>query len=99
MFIFPIRAIGLVAKRRITTDPDDPRVAMFFPSNHLHLDYPVVLHKDDVTTTDMSAEEAVKFFVSCGVIGDAKRIRSAGVPLDIAPSPTTVRPRSLTQAS
>ena len=91
--------IGLVAKRHITTDPDDPRVVVFFPSNHLHLGYPVVLHKDDVTPIDMSVEEAVKFFVSCGVIGDDKLIRSAGALLDIAPAPVTERPRALTQAS
>lgn len=70
--------LGLVAKRHITTDPDDPRVVVFFPSNHLHLGYPVVLHKDDLTHIDMSVEEAVKFFVSCGVIGDDKLIRSNG---------------------
>ncbi|MES2642751.1 MAG: DUF502 domain-containing protein [Myxococcota bacterium] len=87
--------LGLVAKRRITGDPDDPRVVVFFPSNHLHLGYPVVLHRDDLTPIDMSVEEAVKFFVSCGVIGDDKLIRSGGelIPIDslAALSPPSVR--------
>lgn len=80
--------LGLVAKRHITSDPDDPRVVVFFPSNHLHLGYPVVLHKDDLTPIDMSVEEAVKFFVSCGVIGDDKLIRSKGALVEIEPAPT-----------
>ena len=76
--------LGLVAKEHIT-DPDDDRVVVFFPSNHLHLGYPVVLHRDDITVIDMSVEEAVKFFVSCGVIGDDRLIRSNGVLIDVQP--------------
>lgn len=87
--------LGLVAKRNITSDPDDPRVVVFFPSNHLHLGYPVVLHRDDLTPIDMSVEEAVKFFVSCGVIGDDKLIRSGGELIDIEPLPVnSARPAS-----
>lgn len=61
--------LGMVARNQISTDPDDDRLVVFFPSNHLHLGYPVVLHRKDVVIIDMSIEEAVKFFVSCGVVG------------------------------
>jgi len=76
--------IGLLAKEHIVPDGSDDRVVVFFPSNHLHLGYPVVLHRDDVTPVDMSVEEAIKFFVSCGVVGDDKLIRSGGELLDAA---------------
>jgi uncharacterized membrane protein len=79
--------IGLVAKTRVTDDPDDDRVVVFFPSNHLHLGYPVVMHRSDMTVIDMSVEEAVKFFVSCGVIGDDKLVRTNGRLIDVHPAP------------
>lgn len=70
--------LGLVAKERVSDHPAENRMVVFFPSNHLHLGYPVVLPADDVTIIDMSVEEAVKFFVSCGVIGDDKLVRQEG---------------------
>ncbi len=70
--------LGLLAQEQVTKDPGDDRVVVFFPSNHLHLGYPVVLRSSDVTTVDMTVEEAVKFFVSCGVVGDDSLIRSGG---------------------
>lgn len=82
--------IGLVAKARVTDDPDDDRVVVFFPSNHLHLGYPVVLHRKDVVVIDMTVEEAVKFFVSCGVIGDDRLVRSNGRLIDVHPAPARV---------
>ncbi|MFZ5477095.1 MAG: DUF502 domain-containing protein [Myxococcota bacterium] len=83
--------LGLVAKARVTDDPDDDRVVVFFPSNHLHLGYPVVMHRADMTVIDMSVEEAVKFFVSCGVIGDDRLVRSGGQLIDVHPAPRTAR--------
>lgn len=77
--------LGLIAKNRVTDDPDDDRVVVFFPTNHLHLGYPVILHRKDITVIDMSVEEAVKFFVSCGVIGDDKLVRSQGRLIDVHP--------------
>lgn len=76
------QTLGLVAKERITDDPADERMVVFFPSNHLHLGYPVVLSRRDVTVIDMSVEDAVKFFVSCGVVGDDRLVRSGGRILD-----------------
>jgi uncharacterized membrane protein len=70
--------LGLLAKEHVTEDGDDDRVVVFFPSNHLHLGYPVILPRHDVTVIDMSVEDAVKFFVSCGVIGDDRLVRSGG---------------------
>jgi uncharacterized membrane protein len=61
--------LGMVARHRLSDDPDDDRVVVFFPSNHLHLGYPVVLSRHDITLIDMTIEEATKFFVSCGVVG------------------------------
>ncbi len=75
--------LGLVAKDRATSDPDDDRVVVFFPSNHLHLGYPVVLQRHAVQEIDMSVEDAVKFFVSCGVVGDDKLLSNGGVPLEL----------------
>ncbi len=74
--------LGLLAKEQVTDVPGDDRVVVFFPSNHLHLGYPVVLHRADVTPVDMTVEEAVKFFVSCGVVGDDNLIRSGGRLVD-----------------
>jgi len=37
--------IGMIARQRVSTDPEDDRVVVFFPSNHLHLGYPVVLSR------------------------------------------------------
>lgn len=70
--------IGLMAKETITDDPLDDRCVVFFPTNHLHLGYPVVMRRYEFRVIDMSVEEAVKFFVSCGVIGDDKLLRSGG---------------------
>jgi uncharacterized membrane protein len=52
---------------------------VFFPTNHLHLGYPVVLPRDQVQIIDMTIEEAVKFFVSCGVVGENELFRAKGV--------------------
>lgn len=85
--------LGLLAKDRITDVEGDDRVVVFFPSNHLHLGYPVILHRADVTPIDMSVEEAVKFFVSCGVVGDDKVIRSGGELVETPGAPpTALRP-------
>lgn len=62
--------IGMIARRAVSSDPTDDRVVVFFPSNHLHLGYPVVLRRHEVHVIDMTIEDAVKFFVSCGVVGD-----------------------------
>lgn len=70
--------LGLVARDRVSDDPDDDRMVVFFPSNHLHLGYPVVLTRHDVTVIDMTVEDAIKFFVSCGVVGDESIVRSNG---------------------
>ena len=70
--------LGLLAKERVTEEGEDDRVVVFFPSNHLHLGYPVILPRRDVTVVDMTVEDAVKFFVSCGVIGDDRVVRSGG---------------------
>jgi uncharacterized membrane protein len=70
--------LGLVAQERVSDDPTDDRMVVFFPSNHLHLGYPVVLSRQDVTVIDMSVEDAVKFFVSCGVVGNEGLVYSHG---------------------
>lgn len=62
--------LGMIARKSVSSDPDDDRVVVFFPSNHLHLGYPVILSRHDVHPIDMSVEDAVKFFVSCGVVGE-----------------------------
>ena len=80
--------IGLLARERVTDDPDDDRVVVFFPSNHLHLGYPVLLSRKDVTEIDMSVEDAVKFFVSCGVVADDTLGRSGG---QMAPASSIAR--------
>lgn len=77
--------LGLVAKERVSDDPDDDRMVIFFPSNHLHLGYPVLLSSRDVTIIDMSVEDAIKFFVSCGVIGDQQLVTSGGKLVRPAP--------------
>ncbi len=76
--------LGLVAKAKVTEDPNDPRMVVFFPSNHLHLGYPVILSREEVQEIDMSVEEAVKFFVSCGVVGDERLLQQGGQPLSWA---------------
>jgi uncharacterized membrane protein len=76
--------LGLVAKAKVTDDPNDPRMVVFFPSNHLHLGYPVILSRHEVQEIDMTVEEAVKFFVSCGVVGDERLLRHGGQPLSWA---------------
>lgn len=60
--------IGLVAH---LPPGDDPlaEVVVFFPSNHLHLGYPVLLPRKDMLLLDLTVEEAIKFFLSCGVVG------------------------------
>lgn len=80
--------LGLVAKERVTHERDDDRMVVFFPSNHLHLGYPVILHRSEVQVVDMTVEEAVKFFVSCGVLGDDAIIRQGG---EILPDPHVQR--------
>lgn len=74
--------LGLVAKEHVTDDPADPRMVVFFPSNHLHLGYPVVLDRKDVQYLDLSVEDAVKFFVSCGVVGDDALVRPQAPGVD-----------------
>ncbi len=73
------QTLGLLARERATDDPDDDRVVVFFPSNHLHLGYPVLLSRKDVTVIDMSVQDAIKFFVSCGVVGDGSLLLAAPV--------------------
>ena len=78
---YPMRGrwtLGLVAKERVSDHADENRMVVFFPSNHLHLGYPVILPAEDVTIIDMSVEDAVKFFVSCGVIGNDSVVRRDG---------------------
>ena len=78
---YPMRGrytLGLVAKERVSSEPGENRMVVFFPSNHLHLGYPVILPSEDVTIIDMSVEDAVKFFVSCGVIGNDSVVRKDG---------------------
>jgi uncharacterized membrane protein len=70
--------LGMIARQRISDDPNDDRVVVFFPSNHLHLGYPVVLSRNEVHVIDMTIEEAVKFFVSCGVVGEHELFRQKG---------------------
>jgi uncharacterized membrane protein len=62
--------LGMVARQRVSDDPHDDRLVVFFPSNHLHLGYPVILRRSDVRPIEMTVEDAIKFFVSCGVIGE-----------------------------
>jgi uncharacterized membrane protein len=71
--------IGMIARQRISEDPDDDRVVVFFPSNHLHLGYPVVMSRKDVQVIDMTIEQAVKFMVSCGVVADNHHFLARGV--------------------
>lgn len=70
--------IGLLAKERVSQVDGDDRVVVFFPSNHLHLGYPVLLQRREVQPIDMSVEDAVKFFVSCGVIADENLVSHGG---------------------
>lgn len=77
--------LGFVAKEHASALEGDDRLVVFFPSNHLHLGYPVILSRHEVTDIDMSVEEAVKFFVSCGVVGHEKLLMSGGEHL---PSPS-----------
>lgn len=65
--------LGMIARKRVSPDPDDDRIVVFFPSNHLHLGYPVILRRHEVQVIDMSVEDAIKFFVSCGVLADDAR--------------------------
>lgn len=71
--------IGLVARQRVSSDPDDDRIVVFFPSNHLHLGYPVVLSRKDVQIVDMTLDEAIKFMVSCGVVAENDHFRAREV--------------------
>lgn len=80
--------LGLVAKEHASAMEGDDRLVVFFPSNHLHLGYPVIMSRHEVVDIDMSVEEAIKFFVSCGVVGHEKLLMSGGVPI---PSPTASR--------
>lgn len=67
--------IGMVARQRVSDDPTDDRVVVFFPSNHLHLGYPVVLSRREIEVIEMTVEEAVKFMLSCGVVADGSGFR------------------------
>lgn len=67
--------IGMISRQHVSEDPHDDRVVVFFPSNHLHLGYPVVLSRKEVVVIDMSVEDAVKFFVSCGVLAQDHAFR------------------------
>lgn len=67
--------IGMVARKRISDDPTDDRVVVFFPSNHLHLGYPVVLSRREIQVIEMTVEEAIKFMLSCGVVADNNGFR------------------------
>ena len=70
--------LGMVARKQVSDHPNDDRVVVFFPSNHLHLGYPVVLSRRSVHPIDMTIEEAVKFFVSCGVVGSTELLTYQG---------------------
>jgi uncharacterized membrane protein len=67
--------VGMIARHKVSEDPDDDRVVVFFPSNHLHLGYPVVVSRREVIIIEMSVEEAIKFMLSCGVVGDNEHFR------------------------
>lgn len=69
------QTLGLLARESVTSEPGDDRVVVFFPSNHLHLGYPVLLARSEVVEIEMTVEDAIKFFVSCGVVGDAAGFR------------------------
>ena len=62
--------MGLLSRSSVSTPEgeDSSRVVVFVPSNHLHLGYPVVLPRESVRPIEMAVEDAVKFFVSCGVL-------------------------------
>ncbi len=70
--------LGMIARQRVSEDPTDDRLVVFFPSNHLHLGYPVIMHRAEVQRIEMTVEEAIKFFVSCGVIGENAMFRPRG---------------------
>ena len=72
--------LGMIARHKVSLVPGDDRVVVFFPSNHLHLGYPVVLSRHQVQVIDMSIEDAVKFFVSCGVVGNTDLFTIKGKP-------------------
>ena len=46
----------------------DDLVVVFVPSNHLHLGYPILIARSEVRPNDMKNEDAIKYFVSCGVL-------------------------------
>ncbi len=71
------QTLGLLAREHATDDPADDRAVVFFPSNHLHLGYPVLMPRAEFEVLEMSVEDAIKFFVSCGVVGDGKLLRAA----------------------
>jgi uncharacterized membrane protein len=73
--------LGMIARRTVSQDPTDDRVVVFFPSNHLHLGYPVILRRHEVQVIDMTVEDAIKFFVSCGVVGHDQLLTKGGVNL------------------
>lgn len=81
--------LGFVANRHVATDEQDDRIVVFFPSNHLHLGYPVLLSRRDVTRIDMNVEDAVKFFVSCGAIAADGLVRSDGAVHALGRGPAT----------
>jgi len=70
----------MIARQRVTSDPHDDRIVVFFPTNHLHLGYPVILRRHEVTRIDMSVEEAIKFFVSCGSVAEDRLFQPSEPP-------------------
>jgi uncharacterized membrane protein len=72
--------LGMIARQRVTSDPHDDRIVVFFPTNHLHLGYPVILRRHEVTRIDMSVEEAIKFFVSCGSVAEDRLFQPSEPP-------------------
>lgn len=62
--------VGLLAREQVDDGRGgaDDLVVVFVPSNHLHLGYPVLVRRSEVRPVDMKIEDAIKFFVSCGVL-------------------------------
>ena len=79
--------VGLLARDHVDDGRGgaDDLVVVFVPSNHLHLGYPVVLPRGEVRPLDMKVEDAIKFFVSCGVLLNDPMDLSRKLP---APSPS-----------
>lgn len=80
--------VGLLARDQVDDGRDgaDDLVVVFVPSNHLHLGYPVVMPRKEVRPLDMKIEDAIKFFVSCGVLLQDPIVRDGALP-PAAPPP------------